>query len=364
MPNAFDIFRVGTHTSSSGATISFTAEDLHASVDAYDTQLHEAPIVVGHPKQDAPAYGWIKTLALTGDRLRATPHQVDPGFSDLVKSGRFKKISASFYAPDSPQNPKPGVYYLRHVGFLGAQPPAVKGLRPGSFSEVEGVLEFDDASLAMAASDLWRRLREFLIAQHGLEAADTVVPAWLLEDLEAQSRANDNPGPDYADPRKDEVSMNEQEITAREAALEELEAQHDKRVKELEAREEAVRLQGVRQQQVAFVEKLVSEGRVLPADLEPLVEFMTGLPEGDMLEFADGDTAIKTSSEEWLKGFLGRLPKQVEFEELSGPGDNPVDTADAATISRAALEFQEKEDAAGRHVTMTQAVRHVMGGAK
>ncbi|MFS2072756.1 hypothetical protein ACEN9D_28795 [Pseudomonas sp. CT11-2] len=39
----------------------------------------------------------------------------------------------------------PGVYYLRHVGFLGAQPPAVKGLRPIELAEGEpGVIEFSE----------------------------------------------------------------------------------------------------------------------------------------------------------------------------------------------------------------------------
>ncbi len=51
----------------------------------------------------------------------------------MVKAGRFKSRSASFYHPDNPNNPKPGVYYLRHVGFLGAQPPAVKGLKAVEF---------------------------------------------------------------------------------------------------------------------------------------------------------------------------------------------------------------------------------------
>ena len=63
----------------------------------------------------------------------------------MVAAGAFKKISASFYSPSSPQNPVPGVYYLRHVGFLGAQPPAVKGLRNPAFADGEdGVISFEE----------------------------------------------------------------------------------------------------------------------------------------------------------------------------------------------------------------------------
>ena len=43
------------------------------------------------------------------------PRQVDPAFAEAVAAGRYKKVSASFYQPNSPHNPVPGVYYLRHV---------------------------------------------------------------------------------------------------------------------------------------------------------------------------------------------------------------------------------------------------------
>ena len=56
---------------------------------------------------------------------------VEPQFAEMVNTRRFPKRSTAFYTPDHPQNPKPGVWYLRHVAFLGAQPPAVKGLRAG-----------------------------------------------------------------------------------------------------------------------------------------------------------------------------------------------------------------------------------------
>ena len=70
---------------------------------------------------------------------------MDAAFAETVAAGRFKKIFASFYSPDAPANPVPGVYYLRHVGFLGAQPPAVTGLRSPEFADNEaGVVEFAD----------------------------------------------------------------------------------------------------------------------------------------------------------------------------------------------------------------------------
>lgn len=137
------IFKPGRHVAMSGAALNFTESDLQASAAAYDPAIHEAPLVIGHPKVDAPAYGWVKSLAAGGDGLNIEPHQVNPDFAEMFASGAFKKVSASFYAPDSPCNPVPGVYYLRHVGF-GAQPPAVKGCVALSSPMPRRVVEFSD----------------------------------------------------------------------------------------------------------------------------------------------------------------------------------------------------------------------------
>ncbi|OBS10793.1 hypothetical protein [Acidihalobacter prosperus] len=144
MTHPLNIFRVGRHTAMSGATLNFTEADLAATAQAYDPAIHEAPIVVGHPAHDDPAYGWVSRVEAIGDTLQAQPHQVEEQFAELVSAGRYKKISASFYTPDSPANPVPGVYYLRHVGFLGAQPPAVKGLKQAEFADGEdGVVQVE-----------------------------------------------------------------------------------------------------------------------------------------------------------------------------------------------------------------------------
>ncbi len=150
MPNLHKplyIFKPGRHTAMSGATLEFSAADLAATAVAYDPAKHEAPLVVGHPAVDAPAYGWVKALAAVPD-LEAVPHQVDAAFADMVAAGRFKKISASFFLPSAPGNPAPGVYYLRHVGFLGAAPPAVKGLRTPEFAADEAGIETVEFSTA------------------------------------------------------------------------------------------------------------------------------------------------------------------------------------------------------------------------
>lgn len=125
---AIRIFRAGDFVSAEGTEVSFTAADLAAIAAAYDPASDPAPLVVGHPRMDDPAYGWVGRLEVQGDVLVAHPDQVEPGFAETVNAGRYRKISAQFYPPDHSGNPAPGQYYLKHVGFLGAHAPAVKGL--------------------------------------------------------------------------------------------------------------------------------------------------------------------------------------------------------------------------------------------
>ena len=159
-----EVFRPGRHTSSSGDDLEFSPADVAALAAAYDPKLHEAPIVVGHPAHDLPAYGWVRKLAVQGGNLVAELDQVDPEFRELVQAGRYKKISASFYRPDAPANPKPGTWYLRHVGFLGAQAPAVKGLKPVQFAAGDGSVEFYAPS-EMAMIEAARDSRDRAVAK-------------------------------------------------------------------------------------------------------------------------------------------------------------------------------------------------------
>ncbi|MDA8086542.1 MAG: 4Fe-4S binding protein [Nitrospiraceae bacterium] len=136
------VFRTGKHTDSKGETRDWTQQDLDAIASKYDPSAHEAPAVIGHPKDNAPAYGWVKGLEREGDTLYAHVEPTVPEFQGWLKSGLYKKRSISLY-PDMT---------LRHIGFLGAMPPAVKGLPDFAFSGDEAAtIEFEE--FAAAAGD-------------------------------------------------------------------------------------------------------------------------------------------------------------------------------------------------------------------
>ena len=146
------IFKAGTQTSAQGVTREFTQNDLRQIANSYKPDVHEAPIRIGHEDNDkVPAWGWVKGVKVKGDDLFA---EVDfsPMAEEYIKNGLYKKVSASFYSPDSKINPEPGKWSLRHVALLGAQPPAVKGLKGFAYEEGDdGVLDFAVATLSPEA---------------------------------------------------------------------------------------------------------------------------------------------------------------------------------------------------------------------
>lgn len=125
-----EIFKGGKYTPQGTWNGTADLSDLQRVAASYDPQHHEAPACVGHPADNLPAYGWVDRLKVADGKLLAKFREVDPAFESAVQGGRFKKRSASFYLDG--QGKLAG---LRHVAFLGAKPPEVKGLKNLSFDD-------------------------------------------------------------------------------------------------------------------------------------------------------------------------------------------------------------------------------------
>ncbi|ACI98893.1 hypothetical protein [Rhodospirillum centenum] len=310
MPDELDIelFRPGTFTAAGGRNLDFSADTLAQIAAGYDPAAYDAPVVVGHPAGDAPAYGWVKGLRIEGGRLKATLHKIDPAFAELVKDGKYRKVSASFYMPDHPNNPKPGALSLRHVGFLGAQPPAVKGLKPVEFAEGDRV-----DRVAVVEADGF---------------ADFAEGGATMAELLAQVRA---------------LSNQVNELRARNADF----AETERAAKSRENR--------------AFVATLVKEGRFWPGFADGMAAFLDSLDgPGHVIEFAEHGETVTRSGGEFMRDFLRRQPVTIHFGELAAP--------DAAAVGEHATEdelaeriagFVESERAAGRTVSYSDALRAV-----
>jgi hypothetical protein len=343
-----EIFKAGTHRAMSGAELSFMEADLAAMAAAYDPAVHEAPLVIGHPTHDAPAYGWVGGLEYSEGTLKATPSSLDPGLVDMVRRGNFKRVSASLYLPDAPTNPKPGAYYLRHVGFLGAMPPAVKGLKPANFSEAEdGIVEFGDLEDQIEAG-VFRRLRDWIVARFGLDEAEKAIPSQSVDTLQALASQKEvmptqAPGPIYAesppppvpepDPTEDQT-MND-EIRAKQAELEAKEQAVNEALAAIEAREaniaaieagmKAKETEAQKEAALAYAESLVQAGKVRGALKASVANLLIHLQNPGTADFAEEESPVEA-----LKAVLNEIKSPVEFGEMKEASDQhePMATAD------------------------------------
>lgn len=362
------VFAPGTHTAMDGRTITFTPEDCIDLANSYDPSVSEAPFVIGHPSLTAPAYGWAERLEYRDGIVYAAPRQVNPAFAEAFNAGSYKKRSLSIYQPDSPGNPKPGHFYARHVGFLGAVPPGVKGLPDAQFAEVSsdnGPLEFALPWEADNLASLFQSIRDWVIQETTIEQADSIIPQWRIQsilDSATDDRQSISPLA-YAeetnvDPNKKTPST-AADFAEREAALAAREAK-------LAADEEVVRtrqLEEKRTATVAFADGLVKGGSILPRQKTAIVEVLMNLSQ-EPLSFSEGETTISQSPEALLREILSTKPAVVNFSEKTGTADDPVDFADASALATAAQNYQAEQAKQGRTISMTDAVNHVKKGAQ
>jgi hypothetical protein len=129
----FQCFKAGTHTAMSGHQVRFTEADLLGIAANYQHRLpgETAPLVLGHPATDAPAYGQVKELFVKQGVLYAVSEASDR-LIKMVREKSYNTVSAAFKRAN-----QSGGWALRHIGFLGAVQPALKDLEPIKFSECD-----------------------------------------------------------------------------------------------------------------------------------------------------------------------------------------------------------------------------------
>ena len=284
-----DIFKAGNHTDSQGRQQRWTTDDLDHTVATYKPEKHEAPVVIGHPKTNGPAFGWVDCLRRTGDLLQAQLKDVSVEFKEWVNKGTFKKRSSSFY-PDKT---------LRHVGFLGAQPPAVKGLKNFKFNE-SGEETYDQADLL---------------------------------DYEEKVSVPEGEG----DPKKSDKQKTEEKRVSKELEKKLADAQKELE-KEKKAKEVALKTaqakeaefaehkQKERKEQVkADLKRLTDEGKILPAwQKKGLSNFMEALSEDEaVIEYGEND---KGSLYTRFLEFMDEVGSHPLFKEMAKGEDKKGDS--------------------------------------
>lgn len=347
-----EVFRSGTFKPMEGDAITYSAADLKAIGDIYDRASAPAPIVVGHPKTDAPAFGWADSFEYdaSADRLYANVSEVYPAFADAVRAGNYKKVSMSFFRPNEPANPVPGSWYPKHIGFLGGAAPAVTGLANVQFSSdastVTFTSNFGDPGFEQAAG-LFRGLRDYLIDKFGLDDADKALPSFSIDWL---SETTSMPAalPDFSNARsfaqggligrgdpsatifnsgqflpREEVKpanlaiQKEPPLTPTNPAFAAREAELATREETLKKRERDL----LHTEHVAFAEALVAGGKLIAASKDKVIAVLDALPVDVSVSFAAGDTTTTLPVAKMLREILDAQPKVVSFGQLDLPAE-------------------------------------------
>ena len=159
------VFRAGRHTDSAGNTQNWPVEQLDKiAANFAEREAETVPVVIGHPKDNSPAYGWVTEIKREADHLYAKVKPTVKEFSDWVKNRLYTHVSLSLYGDDET---------LRHLGFLGGKPPAVKGLKMPEFQEAEHreiEIKFsEEAGMSEKEKELQKQIEELEQKNKALE---------------------------------------------------------------------------------------------------------------------------------------------------------------------------------------------------
>lgn len=362
-----EIFRAGKQTDSAGNERDWTVADLEKIASSYKPEFHEAPVCIGHPKDNAPAWAWVKKVTCEGNSLFAEIGDEAPEFSEWLQAKRFKKRSISLY-PD---------LSIRHLAFLGAQPPAVKGL--ANFADKDKrlayafadsgkgapvAIDFADWSTVWAlrsVGNLLQGLRDQLIETKDKETADRFLPQYDIDNLKT-IQAEEKTGlyeESNMDTKQLEAAL-EAEKTARIAAEGKVAEFGEKLATEqgktaaLSARVSAMEAAAQEKEFSDFADAQVKAGKLLPADKASTITIMKTLAGQAPVDFAEGDKMVKKSPLDVYKARLEAGPKVISF------GEKATKEGAAPPASDDELTRLTKERAAAKGISFSEAGRQVL----
>lgn len=311
-----------------------------------NTKANDAPAVVGHPEQNAPAFGWANDLRMNEGVLEAKFADTDDEFEGMVERGLFRKRSASFYL-----NPPS----LRHVGFLGAMPPAVKGLKEINFEEGESVtfdisfseekekMGLEDKDVEKVSDSVFDKLKSLFKPVD--EETEIVKEVKATSDFSEES---------VKTLIADALDAKEKQISADFSAK--LDAKQ-KEIDDLKKNQDASTANGRKAEIANFVESIPAEKGKHFLKRAGIAEFMESLAEADS---SDGSEAIcfsegvgddkvthKFNRVDWFKNYVNGQQSFVSFGEKFGSIKVSADAAIAVNTEdvdelRAGMDIKKK----------------------
>jgi hypothetical protein len=392
MGKFLELMRVGTFKDRHGKSYDITQSVLNKIAETF-TPSKPPALLVGHPDTaKPPTFGIVDALKVAGDKLLFRPAKYAAEFAKMVGEGKFPGVSAGLTADLS---------MLDHVALLSAQKPAIDGLTPiAEFSALpEGetvsidVTETAAPGLAEFAStpDWWitnrikeiaglfRGLKNNLIESIGAEKADALLPEYaitrLQEDPPEPEPANEAVGfslPEKLPPVDPAAAL---DTVNYEARYNELLPQFENAVKtvatinetnkrltaenaSLAKKNEALEKHNRLVEFEAWVEKRITEGRVLPDEKTAIVERMERLCQLNGAEFSSDPETNPYALDRYKKEIMDR-PRRKLTETIAPPQFSNGCGSDDAAFKRMVHNYEDEMKAKGTPVNFFDAVDHV-----
>ncbi|MCH5149420.1 MAG: hypothetical protein J1G30_02025 [Spirochaetales bacterium] len=206
-------FKVGTFESQDGQKRSYTLQDLQEIERRYNERKEKAPIVIGHPaKNEEKPLGTIESVKIFKEKLFAFVDGVDSKFFKAFKSGAYRFCSVALQDLD-----------IRHIGFLGAMPPAIKGL--GDTFIIKEENDIKELGLKLSDGEIRAELSDIVELANDTEFAEMIEVDREKEDFaEIEEFSFDN--------EEMEDENEEEDITDYKQMYEELKSKYEKLLQE------------------------------------------------------------------------------------------------------------------------------------
>jgi len=338
----------GTFTSKNGKTVVIDDKKLDDIVAAtHNLEEEDFAITIGHPTGSAPAWGWInkKNVKREGDTLVlfAEEERLDKRFLKWLKEKLYKKVSLAFREDNS----------IHHLAFLGAMPPAVKGMPVTEFSGMEDIteIELSEADIELAEFELskwWikilqsaiRNIKNFVIEQKNAEEANKIIPEHVIEELGnspyirrvnndksettfSGSNNNLNIEEEHMEKTNEDLQKEIEQLTAKNSTL-----QNDLNSANTQLSEKDLSMK--RDAYVSFCESDNAKNKIKPADQEGIIQLMGAAENTGIIEFSEGEGENKVEHNinllDVVKNLIKNQPDVVSLSEeaIKGVGKTAI----------------------------------------
>jgi len=319
-----EIFATGKHRGSDVITI--TENDLQEMVNSFNelttgVEGFRPVLKLGHDdvmsffgaRKGAPNLGFVEKLRIEGSKILADFTNVPDALFDLIKQRRFNSVSIEMF-PKTEFNGKQFKNVLTAVALLGAELPAVKGLK-----ELAATLFTEEVETNFPGERVELKEQEDM-ANYTQEQLDSLVEA-------AVSKA------------KNEVTATFTDVTAT------LTSERDAAVEAQKTAEDALRTfeDDTRKADAArMVDAAIESGKLLPKQKDAALAFALNL--SGTVKFGDKETSLSKLFNEFIDGLptavqLGEKGTGGKKEEFSSAGIEIDTKAKAKMAAKDGLDY-------------------------